>query len=197
MEQENTIHLVLASTSVYRRTLLQRLQLPFVTFSPAIDESALPEEPARDTAARLSQLKAQSAAPRYPKHFIIGSDQVAECNGLRLDKPLHHAAALAQLRWVSGKSALFHTAVSLLNPESRQVQTQSIPTRVRFRHFSEAEIARYLQREPAYDCAGSAKSEGLGIALIEAIEGDDPSALIGLPLIALCAMLRSQGLAVP
>jgi septum formation protein len=197
LEQETKTRLVLASSSVYRRMLLERLQLPFVTMSPAIDESALEDEPAPDTASRLSRLKAQAARDEYPRHLIIGSDQVAECDGTRLDKPLRHDRASAQLRWVSGKKAVFHSALTLLNGKTGRQQTRVVATRVRFRSLSETEIERYLQREPAFDCAGSAKSEGLGIALIAAIEGDDPTALVGLPLIALCEMLRSEGVAVP
>jgi septum formation protein len=177
--------------------LLERLQLPFVTMSPAVDERAPQDEPAPDTASRLSRLKAQAAREQYPQHLIIGSDQVAECDGMRLDKPLRQDRATAQLRWMSGKSAFFHSALTLLNGRTGRSQTRVVATRVRFRRLSEDEIERYLQREPALDCAGSAKSEGLGIALIAAIEGDDPTALIGLPLIALCEMLRSEGVAIP
>jgi septum formation protein len=197
LEQQIDARLVLASSSPYRRVLLERLQLPFVTARPDTDETPLPDEGAAATAARLSQLKARAVAPLYSAHLIIGSDQVAECESVRLDKPLRHEVAKQQLSLLSGREAQFHTAVTLLNSATGSIQTQVVPTRVRFRRLSEADIARYLQREPALDCAGSAKSEGLGIALIEAIHSQDPAALIGLPLIALCAMLRGEGVLIP
>lgn len=197
MEQKIDARLVLASTSVYRRALLERLKLPFLTARPETDETPLPGEQGTDTAARLSQLKARAVARLYAAHLIIGSDQVAECDGVRLDKPLRLEVAKQQLGLLSGREAQFHTAVTLLNSSTGRMQTEVVPTCVRFRRLSEAEIGRYLQQEPALDCAGSAKSEGLGISLIEAIESSDPAALIGLPLIALCAMLRSEGIALP
>lgn len=197
MEQEIDLRLVLASTSLYRRALLERLQIPFAIYAPDVDESAESGEPAVATAGRLARLKAQSAAHRFPGHLIIGSDQVAECEGVRLDKPLKHDIALEQLRLLSGRSADFHTAVTLLDSSSGRMHTEVVPTRVRFRTLDEVQIERYLRKEPAYDCAGSAKSEGLGIALIEAMETTDPTALIGLPLIALSRMLRDAGLEVP
>jgi septum formation protein len=197
LEQESDSRLVLASTSVYRRGLLERLRLPFRTARPDTDETPLPGEAGEATAARLSRAKAQAVATQYPGHLIIGSDQVAECGSVRLDKPLRHEAARQQLSLLSGREACFHTAVSLLNSGTGRLQTEVVPTRVRFRRLQPAEIERYLRQEPAFDCAGSAKSEGLGIALIEAIESQDPAALIGLPLIALCAMLRNEGIAIP
>jgi len=197
LEQKTGSPLVLASTSSYRRALLQRLLIPFTVFSPQVDESPAPGETAAATAARLSLLKAQAAARTFRAHLIIGSDQVAECEGVRLDKPLAHAAAVQQLRLLSGRSAVFHTAVTLLESARTRAQTEVVATRVRFRHIDDGQIERYLGKEPAYDCAGSAKSEGLGIALIEAMETADPTALIGLPLIALSQMLRNVGIEVP
>jgi septum formation protein len=197
LEQETGSLLVLASTSAYRRALLERLLIPFTVFTPQIDESPASGEPAAATASRLSMLKAQAAAGAFPAHLIIGSDQVAECDGLRLDKPLAHAAAVQQLRLLSGRSAAFHTAVTLLESARGRVQTEVVATTVRFRKFGDAQIERYLRKEPAYDCAGSAKSEGLGIALIEAMETTDPTALVGLPLIALSQMLRNAGVELP
>jgi len=197
LEQETGLRLVLASTSAYRRALLERLMIPFAVFSPDVDESAVAGESAAATARRLSRLKAQAAKQRFPLHLIIGSDQVAECEGTRLDKPVSHDVALRQLRLLSGRSADFHTAVTLLDSASGRVQTEIVRTRVRFRPFDDALIERYLRKEPAYDCAGSAKSEGLGIALVEAMETTDPTALVGLPLIALSRMLRNEGVEVP
>jgi septum formation protein len=197
LEQKTGSPLVLASTSAYRRALLERLLIPFTVFAPQIDESPASGETAAATAARLSVLKAQAAAGAFQAHLIIGSDQVAECDGLRLDKPLAHAAAVRQLRLLSGRSAAFHTAVTLLESESGRVQTEVVATTVRFRKFDDTQIERYLRKEPAYDCAGSAKSEGLGIALIEAMDTTDPTALVGLPLIALSQMLRNAGVELP
>lgn len=171
--------------------------IPFVVAAPEVDEAAQSGEPAHATAARLSLVKARAVARRFPAHLIIGSDQVAECEGMRLDKPLRHDAAVRQLRLLSGRSAIFHTAVTLLNSASGGSQTQVVPTVVQFRSVDGGQIDRYLRKEPAYDCAGSAKSEGLGIALIEAVESSDPTALIGLPLIALSRMLRNEGVEVP
>ena len=188
---------MLASTSPYRRSLLERLKLPFLTARPDADETPLPGEAAAQTAARLSQLKARAVAAVFPAHLIIGSDQVAECDSVRLDKPLRREVAKQQLSLVSGREARFHTAVTLLNSATGAIQTEVVPTLVRFRRLKAAEIDRYLEQEPALDCAGSAKAEGLGIALIEAIESNDPAALIGLPLIALCGMLRNEGIVIP
>jgi septum formation protein len=190
-------NLVLASSSAYRRELLRRLRLPFRIAVPNIDESPLSGEAGADTAARLSRLKASAVAEQFSPALVIGSDQVAECQGLRLDKPGERPGAEAQLRWVSGKDAVFHTALTLLNTNTGTAQTSVVVTKVRFRPISDPEINRYLDAEPAYDCAGSAKSEGLGISLLEEIRCDDPTALVGLPLIALCRMLRTEGVAVP
>ena len=196
-EKSASPQLILASTSQYRRTLLERLQVPFQTASPQVDETPQQGETGAECAARLSRLKAQAVADRHPQALIIGSDQVAECDGRRLDKPGNLQGATAQLAWASGKQALFSTAVTLLNSESGREQTRVVPTTVRFRRISEAEIERYLRQEAAVDCAGSAKAEGLGIALLDEIESTDPTALIGLPLIALCTMLREENVVIP
>jgi len=185
--------LVLASTSAYRRELLSRLRLPFEVAAPQVDETPAAGESPKDTALRLAQAKAQAVAGRFAQALVIGSDQVAELAGVRLDKPGSHARAREQLEMLSGRAALFHTAVALLNAATGRLQTRLVPTRVRFRRLSVAQIEAYLLKEQPYDCAGSAKSEGLGIALIEAIEGDDPTALIGLPLIALTELLLAEG----
>jgi septum formation protein len=185
--------LVLASTSAYRRELLSRLQLPFEVFAPGVDEQPLPGEAPADTAVRLSIAKARAGAVRFPAALVIGSDQVAVLGDVRLDKPGVHAMAVEQLKTLSGATALFHTALALINARTGRVQTRVVPSRVTFRPLSEAQIEAYLRRERPYDCAGSAKSEGLGIALIERIEADDPTALVGLPLIALVDLLAAEG----
>ena len=189
--------LILASTSRYRRELLERLGLDFQTFAPNVDETALPSEVPQDTALRLAQQKAQAAATSFPNGLILGSDQVAESEGLRLDKPGNRARAREQLLHVSGRQVTFYTAVALLESATSTVQTAVVPTHVRFRRLTGALVDRYLDREQPYDCAGSAKSEGLGIALLEQIAGNDPTALIGLPLIAVVTMLQNAGLQVP
>jgi septum formation protein len=189
--------LVLASTSRYRRELLERLKLPFKIVSPDLDEAPHSGETPAMTAERLALAKAQAARTRFPHSLIIGSDQVAFCDGVRLDKPGDHAGAVRQLRVASGKSVSFITAIALVNTASGRTQTRLIPTEVRFRKINDHEIERYLQAEPAYDCAGSAKAEGLGISLVESIQSSDPTALIGLPLIALSEMLRNENVPVP
>ena len=186
--------LVLASTSVYRRELLMRLRLEFDTFAPRLDETPLTGELPEATALRLAQGKARAAAAAYPTALIIGSDQVAELDGMRLDKPGNREGAQEQLRRVSGHEVVFHTAVCVLRAQTGQLQDRVVPTRVRFRPLTQPQISAYLDREQPYDCAGSAKSEGLGIALLERIQGDDPTALIGLPLIALVTLLHDAGL---
>ncbi len=188
--------LVLASTSAYRKALLERLALAFVVASPQVDERPLAGEAPADTALRLSSLKAQSVRATYRDALIIGSDQVATSAGRLLGKPGDHATAARQLRSLSGKSAEFHTAVALLDAANGRVQTEVVPCRVHFRALDDARIENYLRREQPFDCAGSAKAEGLGIALIARIETDDPTSLIGLPLIALSAMLERAGLPV-
>jgi len=191
------LQLILASTSRYRKDLLSRLGLAFETAAPEVDETPLDSEQPTDTARRLALAKAQAVRSRFPGALIIGSDQVAVCDGVRLDKPLTHEVAVQQLRHVSGRSVIFHSAVALLNASSGRIQWRLAPTTVKFRRLNDAEIERYLRREPAYDCAGSAKAEGLGISLVESIESGDPTALIGLPLIALSSMLREEQLIVP
>lgn len=189
--------LVLASTSPYRRELLSRLQLPFATCAPDIDESALPEESPQATAERLSLLKARAVSDRFPDALIIGSDQVACQGSMRFGKPGSKDKAIAQLRMMSGKSIVFHTGLCLLNSGSSAYQLTSVATNVEFRPLTDPEIQRYLDKEDALNCAGSARAEGLGIALLERLSGDDPNALIGLPLIALSRMLRAEGISLP
>lgn len=188
--------LVLASTSPYRRELLGRLGLPFVVASPQTDESPLPGESPEALALRLAEAKAKAVSASYPDSLIIGSDQVATVDGRIYGKPGDHARAVAQLSELSGKTVNFFTGLCLYNSHSGQCQVRGVPTLVTFRDLSADEIENYLRREPAYNCAGSAKSEGLGIALLAGLQGDDPNALVGLPLIALCDMLRAEGVAV-
>ncbi len=188
------VTLVLASTSPYRRELLSRLGLPFSVASPDTDESPLPGEAAETLALRLAEAKARAVAPAYPQALIIGSDQVAIANGKIYGKPGTHERAVAQLQELSGQSVNFYTALCLYDSRNDSRQICGVPTQVKFRSLSNSEIEHYLAREPAYNCAGSAKSEGLGIALLDSLSGDDPNALVGLPLIALCAMLRQAGM---
>jgi len=188
--------IVLASSSPYRRGLLARLGLPFEVRTPAIEEAALPGEPARETAMRLAQAKARAVAADCPGALIIGSDQVAVLDGMALGKPGTHAKAVTQLKAMRGKSVLFHTAVALFNAATGALQSAEVPTTVRFRRYDDFEIERYLLAERPYDCAGSAKIEGIGIALVASVESTDPSALIGLPLIELAAMLRNEGVVI-
>ena len=188
--------IVLASTSKYRRELFARLGLPFDVASPGVDEIALPRETPPDTARRLAEAKARAVAARFPQAIVIGSDQVAALEGTTLGKPGNHANAMRQLKAMRAKEVVFHTALCLCNAATGQVETRVVPFRVRFRNYSDAQIESYLRREQPYDCAGSARSEGLGIALIAEMRGDDPSALIGLPLIALTEMLAAQGVSV-
>jgi septum formation protein len=184
---------VLASTSRYRQVLLERLGMPFECADPEVGEAALPGEAPAATARRLAEAKARAVAIRFPDSLVIGSDQVASCEGARLDKPGSHENAVRQLTRVSGKTALFDTAVALLDTKSSRLETRVVPCRVTFRSLSAAQIDRYLRLEQPYDCAGSAKAEGLGIALIERMETEDPTSLVGLPLIALCELLRDAG----
>lgn len=188
--------LVLASTSQYRKALLERLGLAFELASPDVDEQALPGEGPADTALRLSVLKAQSLQQQFADALIIGADQVAAAGSERLDKPGNHANAVRQLRRLSGKAADFHTAVSVLDTKAQTIQSRVVPCRVTFRTLDGARIEAYLRREQPYDCAGSAKAEALGIALIARMETEDPTSLIGLPLIALTEMLENAGLPV-
>jgi septum formation protein len=190
-------NIILASGSRYRRELLERLGLAFETWSPDVDERALAGESPRGTAERLARSKADVAASRWPQALIIGSDQVADLGGQAIGKPGTLDNARAQLRRLSGRAVLFHTGLCLLNAASGHAQVRVVTTDVAFRTLTDAEIDAYLAREPAIDCAGSAKSEGLGIALLDRLGGDDPTALVGLPLIALSQMLRAEGIAVP
>lgn len=188
--------LVLGSTSVYRRELLQRLRLEFSVVPPEVDETpAAGEEPAR-LARRLAAAKAEAVARLHPGAVVIGSDQVADLDGEPLGKPGNHANALAQLRRMSGRTVTFQTAVTVMCADSGFAQHDLAPVRVRFRQLELAEIEAYLRAEQPYDCAGSARSEGLGIALLDAIDSDDPTALVGLPLIRTCRMLRAAGVRV-
>jgi septum formation protein len=189
--------LVLASTSPFRRELLARLQIPFEIADPETDESALAGERPEATAKRLAEAKARAVAPRYPNALIIGSDQVAASNGQCFGKPGSRENAIAQLRQMRGKEVIFHTGLCLLNSANDHAQVCCIDTHVGFRDLTDAEIESYLDKEDALNCAGSAKSEALGISLLAYLRGDDPNALIGLPLIALCNMLRAEGLALP
>lgn len=186
--------LVLASTSPYRSELLKRLQIPFITASPDVDETPLPDETARATSIRLSQEKAAAVAAQYPDALIIGSDQVALLEGKQIGKPLIHENAVRQLRSMRGKTTCFYTALTLLNTKSGHMQTEVAENHVTLRDLDDAEIEAYLQKEQPYNCAGSAKSEGLGIALMSSMSGNDPNALIGLPLILLTKMLRREGM---
>ncbi len=188
--------LILGSTSRYRRELLSRLRLPFDVVAPDVDESPLPGESPADLACRLALAKARAVAAQHPDAVVIGSDQVADLLGRPLGKPGDHARATAQLREMRGQTVVFQTAVSVLHAARSFEQTALAAVQVRFRALDDAEIEAYLQAEQPYDCAGSAKSEGLGIALLESIHSDDPTALIGLPLIRTCTLLRAAGLAV-
>ncbi|MCF8149143.1 MAG: Maf family nucleotide pyrophosphatase [Burkholderiaceae bacterium] len=188
---------VLASTSPFRRDLLARLQVPFQTVSPETDETPLPGEAPVATAQRLAEAKARAVATRFPDALIIGSDQVAANDSQRFGKPGTRENAIAQLRLMRGKEVVFHTGLCLLNSATDRAQVCCVDTHVGFRDLTEDEIEAYLNKEDALNCAGSAKSEGLGISLLSYMRGDDPNALVGLPLIALCDMLRAEGLQIP
>lgn len=186
--------LILASTSPYRRQLLQRLRLPFEVCSPKVDETPKPGEIPADLARRLSLAKAQAVAVQAPHAIVIGSDQVAELDAQAIGKPGTHQRAVEQLRAMSGRSVVFHTAVAVVCLDTGFERCALVPVTVRFRRLEEAQIEYYLRTETPYDCAGSAKSESLGIALLQAIESDDPTALIGLPLIKTTQLLQQAGL---
>jgi len=186
--------LILASTSRYRRELLERLRLPFRALAPETDETALPGETPAALAERLALAKARALAHRFPDAVVIGADQVADVDGTALGKPGDHERAVAQLRAMSGRTIVFQTALAVVREASGFAEVRRVPVPVRFRRLTDAEIEFYLHTEQPYDCAGSAKCETLGIALLEAIESDDPTALIGLPLITTCALLRAAGL---
>jgi septum formation protein len=185
--------IVLASTSRYRRALLERLGFPFECADPRTDESARPGEARAITAVRLAQAKARAVSASYPDALIIGSDQVASCDGARLDKPGNHENAVRQLTAMSGKTARFDTGIALLDSSSGKLGAKVVACEVTFRQLNAQQIERYLRLEKPYDCAGSAKVEGLGITLIERIETEDPTSLIGLPLIALTQLLAEAG----
>lgn len=186
--------LILASSSPYRKELLQRLFLDFEVFSPDIDESQLADERPEHTALRLAQLKAKKIAETHPDAIIIGCDQVATLDGMQLGKPGNHENAIKQLRMMRGKQVTFHSALCLYNAQTQHMQAEVVPYIVEFRNLSDTQIDRYLSIEKPYNCAGSAKSEGLGIALISAMHGEDPNALIGLPLIKLITMLTAENI---
>lgn len=188
----NSQSIVLASSSIFRSELLKRLQLPFEAVAPNVDETPLLNESARTTSVRLAQEKARAVAGNFPDALIIGSDQVALLEGRQLGKPLNHDVAVKQLRAMRGKTTHFYTALALLNSKTGNMQTEIAENFVTLHDLSDAEIEAYLQKEQPYHCAGSAKSEGLGIALISKMTGDDPNALIGLPLILLIQMLRRE-----
>lgn len=197
MSASASFALVLASTSRYRRELLARLALPFETAAPDVDETPRAGEAPRELALRLALEKAQAVAARKPQAIVIGSDQVVDLHGQPLGKPGTHERAAAQLARMSGQTVLFHTAVAVVQASRGFAQSSLATVTVRFRTLDAATIERYLLAEQPYDCAGSAKSEGLGIALLQAIESDDPTALIGLPLIRTAQLLRAAGLTLP
>jgi septum formation protein len=186
--------LILGSTSPYRRELLQRLRLDFEVDAPRVDESPRPGEPPAELACRLALEKAQEVAARHPGAVVIGADQVADLDGQALGKPGTHGAAVTQLQALRGRTVLFHTAVAVVRADTGLAQALSATVRVRFRPLSDAQIERYLRLDQPYDCAGSAKCETLGIALLASIDSDDPSALVGLPLIRTCTLLRAAGI---
>jgi septum formation protein len=187
--------LILASTSVYRRELLERLRIPFEIISPEVDEMPLPGESTLELALRLAKAKAVAVAKHHPEAWVIGSDQVVDLSGTAIGKPGNFEHALAQLQLMRGASVTFHTALCLMQGDVET--TLSVPTKVTFRKLPDEALAAYLHAEEPYDCAGSAKSEGLGISLLESIQSDDPTALIGLPLIALSGLLRDAGFVIP
>ena len=186
--------LILASTSPFRRQLLSRLGLPFETADPTVDETPLPGEAPEASAMRLSEAKARAVATAFPDALIIGSDQVACLDGQVFGKPGNHENAMRQLQAMRGRRVNFFTGLCLLDAKSGRAHLRGVPTLVTFRDLSDDEIENYLRKEQPYNCAGSAKSEGLGIALIARIDGGDPNALIGLPLIALCDLLRIENI---
>ena len=186
--------LVLGSTSPYRRELLQRLRIPFDVAAPDVDETPHAGETPRVLAQRLAQAKAIAVAHRFPQAVVIGSDQVADLKGVPLGKPGTHDKAVAQLRQMRGQTVVFHTAVSVVCSETGFEESSLASVNVTFRDLTDLEIENYLRAEQPYDCAGSAKSEGLGIALLTSIDSDDPTALVGLPLIRTCQMLRAAGI---
>ena len=188
--------LILASSSEFRRELLQKLEIPFRSISPRVDETALENEKPHETALRLAQVKARKIGEEYPHALVIGCDQVATLDGEQLGKPLNHTNATKQLQKMRGREVTFHSALCLYNAATGNMQAEVVPYIVRFRQLSDEQIENYLNKEQPYQCAGSAKSEGLGIALIERMIGEDPNALIGLPLIKLINMLKNENIEV-
>jgi septum formation protein len=192
----NAPRIVLASSSPYRRELLSRLGLPFDSVSPEVDESARPDETPQQLVERLAVLKASTVAEHSPGALVIGSDQVAVHDGEIVGKPRDHDHAVFQLQQASGTAVTLYTGLALIHADSGRIQSEVVPYRVVFRKLDDEQIDRYLRKEQPYDCAGSVKSEGLGIALLERFEGEDPNALIGLPLIRLVRMLEREGVAI-
>jgi len=190
------MNLILASSSPFRRELLARLMIPFEVVVPDVDESPRPDEPPERLVERLAIAKARAVAARAPDALVIGSDQVAVHDGTVVGKPLTHERAVAQLRQASGQAVVLYTGLALVNSASGRVQSEVVPYRVVFRTLSDVQIENYLRKEQPYHCAGSVKSEGLGVALLERFEGEDPATLIGLPLIRLVRMLEAEGAAV-
>lgn len=186
------MQLILASSSVYRRELLERLQIPFTTQSPDIDEAPLSGEAPQETALRLAQAKARKVGDDHTDALVIGCDQVAMLDDVQLGKPYTHERATKQLKMMRGRVVTFHSALCLYNAQTGKIQAEVVPYEVHFKNVSDDQIENYLEKEQPYHCAGSAKSEGLGIALIEKMLGEDPNALIGLPLIRLIAMLNKE-----
>ena len=189
--------LILASSSVYRKELLERLHIPFTTFSPDLDETPLPTESPTELVKRLSLAKAVRVADQNPSAWVIGSDQVADFAGTAIGKPGNFSNALAQLQSMRGHTVIFRTGLCLYQQQTNTVLYDCVHTAVTFRALDDQFLQNYLLTEKPYDCAGSAKSEGLGISLLETIESDDPTALIGLPLIALSGLLRDAGFVIP
>lgn len=193
MSEFTSRKLILGSTSPYRRQLLERLRIAFDICAPDVDESALAGETPKQLACRLAMAKARAVAAQFPAAVVIGSDQVADLDGLALGKPGNHARATAQLQQMRGKTVIFQTAVAVVCLESGFAQMDLAQVKVTFRELTNPEIEAYLRAETPYDCAGSAKSEGLGITLLQAIDNDDPTALVGLPLIRTCRMIQAAG----
>lgn len=193
MSESTHRKLVLGSTSPYRRELLERLRIPFEVAAPDVDEAPRPSESPQQLACRLAMSKARAVAAQFPACVVIGSDQVADLDGHALGKPGNHARAVAQLHEMRGQTVIFQTAVAVVCLETGFAQMDLAQVRVKFRDLTDAEIETYLRAETPYDCAGSAKSEGLGIALLESIDNDDPTALVGLPLIRTCRMIQAAG----